>query len=256
MTKEYDKKFSVSILLWMREDKPRQEGMDYWSGPHSQIIAASPGLSEYRQQHLSETQHSFWPGTAGLETSISPDRRIDGIAEVTFDNLLSPVVGRHQTALAFKDEVNVFRRTLMHMGFPFSSRWFKTAEQSGSQLRDVLYIRRKEGVSSASFKKFINDSFAPEISKVAGVTETRSQVYMPWNKATWDTPNVAHDNPKAEHLHASVIIGFRNQEAREEFYKTIAPKLNHQLISHASAVHAYQIDQTLTYVENGQKTSL
>ena len=59
MTKEYEKKFSVSILLWMREDKPRQEGMDYWSGPHSQIIASSPGLLEYRQQHLSETQHSF-----------------------------------------------------------------------------------------------------------------------------------------------------------------------------------------------------
>ncbi|WP_227986340.1 hypothetical protein [Streptococcus ruminantium] len=63
----------------MREDKPRQEGMDYWSGPHSQIIASSPGLLEYRQQHLSETQHSFWPEVAGLDTKVSTDRRIDGI---------------------------------------------------------------------------------------------------------------------------------------------------------------------------------
>ena len=94
MTREYEKRFSVSILLWMREDKPRQEGMDYWSGPHSQIIASSPGLLEYRQQHLSETQHSFWPEVAGLDTQVSPERRIDGIAEVTFENLLAPVAGR------------------------------------------------------------------------------------------------------------------------------------------------------------------
>ncbi len=59
MTKGYQQRFSLSILLWMRQDKARQEGMDYWSGGHAQIIAASPGLLEYRQQHLSETEHSF-----------------------------------------------------------------------------------------------------------------------------------------------------------------------------------------------------
>lgn len=253
MTKEYSKQFSVSILLWMREDKPRQEGMDYWSGPHSQIIASSPGLLEYRQQHLSETEHSFWPATNGLETQISPDRRVDGIAEVTFENLLAPVAGRHQTALAFQDEVNVFRRTLMHMGFPYSSRWFTTTEESDSQLRDVLYLRRKEGVSSSAFKHFVNETLAPEIVAVSGISEVRSQVYMPWNKASWDTPQVAHDNPKAEHLHASVIVGFVNQAARQAFYDEVAPALNEQIAAYASAVHAYHIDKTLTFVENGEK---
>ncbi|MFK8242915.1 MULTISPECIES: hypothetical protein [unclassified Facklamia] len=256
MTKKYNKKFSVSILLWMRQDKARQEGMNYWSGPHSQIIASSPGLLEYRQQHLSETEHSFWPSVSELETNIPVDRRIDGIAEVTFENLLAPIAGRKQTALAFKDEVNVFRRTLMHMGFPFSSRWFSMAENNETQLRDVLYVRRKDGVGSSDFKKFINDSLAAEITEVAGVTEVRTQVYMPWHKATWNTPNVAHDNPKSQQLHASVIIGFANEEVRENFYQNIAPILNTKIVTYASAVHAYQIEKTLTFVENGKRISL
>ncbi len=48
------KHLSSSILLWMRTDKPRKDGMDRWKGPHSQIISANKGLYEYRQIHLAE----------------------------------------------------------------------------------------------------------------------------------------------------------------------------------------------------------
>ena len=55
------KHFSSSILLWMRTDQPRQTGMDYWKGPHSKIISATPGLEEYRQIHLAEATPGLWP---------------------------------------------------------------------------------------------------------------------------------------------------------------------------------------------------
>ena len=49
----YTKKpLASSILLWMRTDQPRQQGMEHWKGPHSKIISATPGLDEYRQIHL------------------------------------------------------------------------------------------------------------------------------------------------------------------------------------------------------------
>lgn len=117
------KHFTSSILLWMRNDKPRQNGMERWQGPHSGIIAATPGLNEYRQIHLAEHNPGRWPATAGIETAIPAERKIDGIAEVTFENALAPLVGRKQTALAFEDEVNIFRRTLLHAGPPGTSRW-------------------------------------------------------------------------------------------------------------------------------------
>ncbi|MGH3848565.1 MAG: hypothetical protein ACRDRT_02480, partial [Pseudonocardiaceae bacterium] len=79
------KHFTSSILLWVRTDQPRQTGMDYWKGPHSRIISASPGLEEYRQIHLAEDNPGRWPGIDGVETSIPVDRKIDGVAEVTFE---------------------------------------------------------------------------------------------------------------------------------------------------------------------------
>ena len=55
-----------SILLWMRGDLPGPSGMDDWQGPHSRNITASPGLEEYRQIHLAETNPGLWPATEGV----------------------------------------------------------------------------------------------------------------------------------------------------------------------------------------------
>jgi len=93
------KPFASSILLWVRTDQSRQTGMDYWKGPHSGIISATPGLEEYRQIHLAETNPGLWPATRGVETAIPADRKIDGVAEVTFQSTLSPLLGRKQTRL-------------------------------------------------------------------------------------------------------------------------------------------------------------
>lgn len=79
-----EKHFTSSILLWMRSDQPRQTGMDHWKGPHSGIIAATPGLHEYRQVHLTADSAGRWPATADVETAIPADRKVDGLAEVTF----------------------------------------------------------------------------------------------------------------------------------------------------------------------------
>jgi hypothetical protein len=118
------KPFVSSILLWMRTDQPRQRGMDYWKDPHSKIISATPGFDEYRKIHLAEHNPGLWPAIGGVETVIPAERRIDGVAEVTFSSVLSPLRGRKQTKLAYRDEVNVFRRTLLYAGPPYSARWY------------------------------------------------------------------------------------------------------------------------------------
>src|SRR5438552_17076478 len=88
------KHLSTSFLLWMRADQPRQTGMDYWKGPHSKIASATPGLEEYRQIHLAEVNPGLWPATAGVETDIPVEHKIDGVAALTFRSPLSPLRGR------------------------------------------------------------------------------------------------------------------------------------------------------------------
>ncbi len=242
-----------SILLWMRTDQPRQQGMDYWKGPHSKIISATPGMEEYRQIHLAADNPGLWPAMSGVETVIPAERRIDGVAEVTFTSPLSPLRGRKQTRLAYKDEVNVFRRTLLYAGLPNSARWYDVAgpaDQSGA--RSLIYLRRRKGVSMGAFRTFLMDELVPALVKTRAMKELRTQVFLPWIEKLWDTPNIAHDNPTDQRFHASLILGFSDTDALRAFFGSgEIETISDELPKFVSAVHAYEVTEALTYVKDG-----
>lgn len=248
---QFTKHFTTSILLWMRTDQPRQAGMDHWKGPHSGIISATPGLLEYRQLHLHEESSGLWPAVPGVETHLPVDRKIDGIAEVTFQSALSPLMGRRQTQLAYADEINVFRRTLLYAGPPGSSRWYDMGDGAVGA-RAVLYLRRAAGTSRGAFRSFVRKQLIPALTTADTLTELRSQTFLPWNEHTWDTPDVAHDNPKEHRLHGSLILGFTDSAARRAFFEQKASALSPLITGRLAALHAYNIEATLTFVQNGQ----
>jgi hypothetical protein len=238
----------------MRTDQPRQQGMDHWTGPHSKIISATPGMEEYRQIHLAENNPGLWPGVSGVETVIPAERRIDGVAEITFNSVLSPLRGRKQTRLAYKDEVNVFRRTLLYAGPPYSARWYdvaSSAEKVGA--RSLAYLRRREGVTTRAFRRFLSNEVVPTLVRTGALKELRTQVFMPWIERLWDTPNVAHDNPADQRFHASLSLGFTDANALRAFFGSgeIAT-LSGKLPEFLSAVHAYEVTEALTYVKDGK----
>jgi hypothetical protein len=246
------KKFSSSILLWMRADQPRQTGMDYWKGPHSKIISASKGTDEYRQLHLAESNPGLWPAISGVETRIPVERRIDGVAEVTFESLLSVQKGRPQTRLAFKDEINVFRRTIMYLGLPTWSRWYDVAEPAETVgARVLVYLRKRDGIRAGELRRFIDRDLAPALARTGVLKELRTQNFLPWNEALWNTPDVAHDNPAGQRFHASLILGFADTAARDAFLQSEAATFSAALADRTSAIHAYEVSEALTYVKDG-----
>ncbi|WP_052690579.1 hypothetical protein [Pseudarthrobacter chlorophenolicus] len=248
------KHFTSSVLLWVRNDQPRHTGMDYWKSPHSGIISATPGLDEYRQIHLAEHNPGLWPETTGVETTIPADRKIDGIAEVTFQTAFSPLKGRKQTALAYKDEVNVFRRTLLYAGPPNTSRWYDVGSPDETVgARAIIYVRRRSGVRAGEFRRTVKNTLIPALINTGMLKELRTQSFMPWIQQMWNTPNVAHDNPADQRFHASIILGSADPAALDAFFGSAAVRdLSHQLASVTSAVHAYHVDAALTYVKHGR----
>jgi hypothetical protein len=248
------KHFTSSILLWMRTDQSRQKGMDHWKGPHSGIISATPGLEEYRQLHLAEANPGRWPATQGVETQIPNDRKVDGVAEVTFRSVLSPLKGRTQTRLAFKDEVNVFRRTLLYAGAPGTSRWYEIAGPDPIVgTRAVVYLRCRDGVSGRELRRVLKQEVVPALIGTRVIKELRTQTFLPWTQRTWNTPAVAHDNPADQRYHASLILGFADRAARTAFFEgTDITQQSQTLAPVASAIHAYDVSAALTYVKEGE----
>ena len=243
-TLTFEKKaFASTILLWMRDGVPRQESMDRWKGPHSKIITASPGQDEYRQLHLAEVSPGMWPATPGIETKVPADRQVDAVAEVTFQSVLAPLAGRKQTAKAYADETHNFRRTLLYAGPPNSTRWYdvgSASAQTGARL--FILLRRRDGVSTRAFRRYLQKQLVPALHTSGGLTELRTQVFMGWHRALWNTPNVAHDNPADKRFHASIILGFADATALQNFLMgTVPAELGEDLATHASAVHAYDM---------------
>ncbi|MBK9286542.1 MAG: strictosidine synthase [Flavobacteriales bacterium] len=248
------KHVSSSILLWMRADIARQAGMDRWAGPHALIIAANKGLREYRQIHFAEVNPGLWPTTTGVETSIPVDRTIDGVADVTLKNLLSVLRGKDQNRLAYKDEVNIFKRTLLYAALPKWSRWYNMSRpEEQIEARSMVFFRKREGIAEGDFKKFIAQELAPALANTGMLKELRSKAYMPWKQKQWDTPNVSHDNPEEVQFQASLILGFADAKAMEAFFNSAELKvLASRIAVFCSAVHAYEVEKTLTFVKCDQ----
>lgn len=250
-----EKHLSSSILLWMRTDKARQAGMDRWKGPHAQIIASNTGLYEYRQIHFAENNTGLWPEIEGVATTIPQNRKIDGVADVTLKNLLSIPKGKEPNKLAYADEINLFKRTILYAAFPKNSRWYNVAD-SDTQIGAgaMVFFRIKEGVSVKDFKKFINNELTPTLANVGMLKELRNKVYNPWKQKQWNTPNVEHDNDKNDQFQASLMLGFANKNEMEKFFKSDAVKnISGRIATYCAAVDAYEIFETITFVQEGKK---
>lgn len=252
-----EKNLSSSILLWMRADKPRQESMNRWQGAHAQIISANKGLKEYRQLHFAEHNTGLWHNIDGVETHIPADRKIDGVADVTLKGYTSLLRGRKQNKLAHADEVNLFKRTILYASFPKNSKWYHVANQDTAvNARSMVFLRKRENISEHSFQQFINQELAPSLANIGGVKELRTKAYSPWKQSQWNSPNVAHDNAPEVQFHGALILGFSDRQAMNTFFKRDELKqISKRIAIFSSAVHAYDVEKTLVFIQNGKRVN-
>ena len=118
----------------------------------------------------------------------------------------------------------------------------------------MVFFRKKEGVSDSDFKKFINDELTPTLVNTGMLKELRNKAYNPWKQKQWNTPNVEHDNSTADQFQASLMLGFTNKSEMENFFASdVIKNLSSKIAMYCSAVNAYEIAETITFVKDGKK---
>ena len=177
------------------------------------------------------------------------------MADVTLKNLLSIPKGKEPNKLASADEINMFKRTILYAAFPKNSRWYQVADASTKiEASAMVFFRKKEGVSDKDFKKFINDELTPTLANTGMLKELRNKTYNPWKQKQWNTPNVAHDNDKSVAFQASLILGFANKSDMDKFFNSdVVKNLSARIATYCSAVDAYDIFETITFVKDGKR---
>lgn len=247
-----EKNLSSSVLLWMHTDKPRQDSMQRWQGPHAQIIAANQDLKEYRQIHFAERNTGLWQAVDGVETHIPDERKIDGVADVTLKGHFSSQ-GERQSQLAQADEVNLFKRTILYAAVPENSRRYRVADRNDVvNARSMVFIRKRPNISEHEFQQFINQELAPSLANMGKLKELRTAAYSPWQQSQWNSPNVAHDNAPEVQFHGALILGFADRQAMSAFFQSDKlKKLSGRMAVFSSAIHAYDVEKTLVFVDEG-----
>ena len=183
------------------------------------------------------------------------ERKIDGVADVTLKNFFSIFKGKKTNKLAAADEVNLFKRTILYAAFPNNSKWYNVAQPNAKiEARAMVFFRKKENVSDKDFKKFINEELTSTLANTGMLKELRNKAYNPWKRKQWDTPNVLHDNDKSDQFQASLILGFTDKnEMRQFFASDVVKNLSDRIATYCSAVDAYDIFETITFVKEGKK---
>ena len=248
------KHFTSSILLWVRTDQPRQTGMDYWKGPHSGIISATPGLEEYRQIHLAEDNPGLWPAAEGSRRRSPSTGRSTGSRK-------SPSSRPCRRCRAARRRSSRSRTRSTSSGAPCytpARRTRPAGTTSQPRLRrsapapSSTFAAETASAAATSARSSRRSSF-PALVGTGVLKELRTQTFLPWNEKLWDTPNVAHDNPPDQRFHASLILGFTDPAARAAFFDgSEIEQLSQTLAPVASAIHAYDVSAALTYVKNGE----
>ena len=200
-------------LIWFRADLPRAQAIQHWRGPHATLVARTPGIDEYRQHHLDRDAPGLWPTHEGIDTVIAPERRIDGVPEVTFEGLLSPLKAMPQNRHTYRDEASFLARTLLYLTGPGGGRWLADTDETRVGFRAVALLRRRAGGGFWSFRRWVNDRFGPALAAAPGILELRTLTFLPWWRLLWNTPGVAHDNPPGERYHAAIVIGATDRQA-------------------------------------------
>lgn len=247
---------AATVPLWLREDRTRQQGLEYWRGPHGRIAGQTSGWLEYRQHHFEADAPGVWADIPDTETAIPQAGRMDGVPEVTFESAASVLKSLRTRRAIFADEANVFARTILYVTGPGSGRWWREGRGEPIGFRTVVMLRRRDGVGFRAFRGWVNDALGGTLAGAPGMLEVRTLAFLPYFKQLWSTPRVAHDELPEWRYHAAVVLGAPDRATLDAAlaYEPVVAVQDAQR-EHCSAIHAYSVGNTYVFRRDGRPTT-
>jgi len=237
---------SALYYVRLREDLPREVAQAYWAGPHADLVRRLPHLAEYRQHHFSATDHGYWPATPKVGTRTPASWRLDGFAEVRFQNLASGLLVPVHLREVFYDEQNAFEQVLGHLAGPTGGRWWTTGHDPEVGHRTTVLLRRRAGASRRSFRRFVRERLAPALD-AAGARGLRAYAFLPG--LPHPTPGIWHENPRHRRYHGAVLFGTAGRGDVDALlaHPEVADAIEVQNET-CSAIHAYAVERTVPVI--------
>jgi hypothetical protein len=249
------------VPLWKRKGISLELFDDYWRNVHGPVCARLPGQYQYWQFHVAHNEGGIWPTVEGIDYTTPEEDQFDGIAQLTFKTVADRQKWFQASTILMDDEHNLFRKAIGYNTNPGNSITYidgiENPTPNGAVGIEKLHVmvRKANDVSVEDFRRYLTESFAPEVIKSNLLLKLRIHLFEEVDNSRPDAAGVSHSEPPEKNYQAALEIAFSNRIEMEEFFTskiyTTAAKHQAKYVKHIST---FPERSAFTFVYGGQMT--
>jgi hypothetical protein len=254
---------TLVMPLKARADMTRRDFYEYWLNAHVTMPARFPGINSIFLHCVSFDDgdgDASWPRLPGVSHRPPPEDEFEGVPEATFVTMEGLAEFQAASKVQMDDGINFLQELIAYASIADATATvsdhteIKAPDGHDGFVRYLLFLRRREGVSTEDFRRFVAEDLAPAMGDSPDVLKVRRHLFEEV-ETTLDHPGVRMSRPLNRQYQAGVEVVIADQAALGRFEKSKAwTQLAGQVTTHCEAVHAARVSRCITTKYQGTIT--
>ncbi len=213
-SRDWAGKVCFYVLLWKRKDLDLEAFGNYWKDVHGPVCARLPGQFQYWQFHVGHNKGSIWPLISNPINSSHDRQQIDGIAELTFNNVADRQLWFQASKILMDDERNIFSKAIGYNTSPGNSitivDHINDGDPNFSTVIKKLHIliRKSKVVNLSDFRNFLKERLARVFLNSEQVLKCRIHLFDQMDDSRPEAGPVSHTEASEDQYHAAIELAF------------------------------------------------
>ena len=256
---------TLVMPLQARAGMTNHDFYEYWLNAHVTLPARFPGISSIFLHCVSfegedEDEDATWPRLPGVSHRPPPEDEFQGVPEATFVTMEGLAEFQAASKVQMDDGINFLQEMIAYRSIADATATvsdqteIKAPDGHDGLVRHLLFLRRREGVTTEAFRSFVADTLAPALAASSDVLKVRRHLFEEV-EVTLDHPGVRMSRPLNRQYQAALEVVNADQAALDHFKKSRAwAQLEAPIQAHCEAVHAARVSRCITTKYQGTIT--
>jgi hypothetical protein len=250
---------TLVMPLQARAGLTRADFYDYWLNAHVTMPARFPGISSI-YLHTVSFEDSIWPRLPGVSHQPPAEDDFWGVPEATFVTMEGLAEFQAASKVQMDDGINFLQELIGYSSIAentatVSDRTGLPAPDGHDGLvRHLLFLRRRDGVTTGDFRRFVAGTLAPAWAASEEVLKLRRHLFEEV-EVSLDHPGVRMSRPLDRQYQAALEVVLADEASLDRF--ATSPAWTERVAgvtAHCSAVHAARDNRCITTKYQGTIT--
>lgn len=250
---------TLVMPLQARQGMTTHDFYEYWLNAHVTLPARFPGISSI-WLHAVSFDEAIWPHLPGVSHRPPPEDEFQGVPEATFVTLEGLAEFQAASKVQMDDGINFLQEMIAYRSVADATQ--TVSDETGlpapdghdGLVRHLLFLRRREGVTTEEFRRFVSNTLAPAWAASPEVLKLRRHLFEEV-EVTLDHPGVRMSRPLNRQYQATLEVVLEDQAALDRFQAEPAwAQVAGEVTTHCEALHAARVGRCITTKYQGTIT--